>query len=220
MPPLLYNWLQTVVVDLAQTLDEMEIDYAIMGGAATCLITTDSGRTTEDVDLVIHVDQRMITADRLTTELLTRYSSKFVPINQFGHTIPAYNLALPEGYCAVCLEVFDYLSWPQRPQYNVKSATRRFLNINGYHVKLFGAEWILREKILSQHGRQGSVKEKSDIQDIINLLPLVIPGTPELDFNNNEESRTALSNLLQKQPELTPDLKEKILCTDVFGTSE
>lgn len=34
------------------------------GGAAVCLVAGDPARRTEDVDLVIQVDQRQITADR------------------------------------------------------------------------------------------------------------------------------------------------------------
>jgi hypothetical protein len=66
-----------------------------MGGAAVSLLANDPART-EDVDLVIRVDQRMITADRLTTQLIT-FPSDFVPIGQSGHTIPAYKLRISGG---------------------------------------------------------------------------------------------------------------------------
>ena len=84
--------LRHVVAAIARRLDEMRIDYAIMGGAAVCLLAPNPSRMTEDVDLVIHVDQRMITADRLTTQLLNLYPSEFGPVTQFGHTIPAATL--------------------------------------------------------------------------------------------------------------------------------
>ena len=80
-----------------------------MGGAAVCLLTHDPNRRTEDVDLVIHVDQRQITADRLTTQLLTSFPSDFGLVNQFGHIIPAYRLCLLGGKeQLVGLGVFDY----------------------------------------------------------------------------------------------------------------
>jgi hypothetical protein len=89
----------------------------------------------------------MITADCLTTRLITSYPAEFAPVTQFGHTIPAYKL----DDQLVELEVFDHQSWPQRPQYNIQTATRPTISVNGYPVKTFGPEWILREKILSQH---------------------------------------------------------------------
>ena len=73
MPRLSKNQLESVVSGVAHMLDSLEIDYAIMGGAAACLLVQDPTRSTGDVDLVIHVDQRMITADRLTSQLLTSY---------------------------------------------------------------------------------------------------------------------------------------------------
>jgi hypothetical protein len=217
MAPLSPEDLRTVVSALAQKLDSLNIDYAIMGGAATCLLSADPGRRTEDVDLVIHVDHRMITADRLTTQLLTSFPSDFQGISQFGHTIPAYKLRKHGGGSQlVDLEVFDYQSWPQRPQYNIRAATRKTLNINGHEVKFFSPEWIMREKILSQYQRQGSPKEAIDIRDISNMLSLVVSGKPELNFNQSQELQTALANLVQKRPNLAQALKAKIKCSTVF----
>lgn len=87
--------LMSVASTLAQRLDTLRIDYAIMGGAAVYLLTRNPTRWTEDVDLVIHVDQRQITADRLTAQLLTSFPSDFGSVSQFGHIIPAYRLRLP-----------------------------------------------------------------------------------------------------------------------------
>ncbi|KAE8391596.1 hypothetical protein BDV23DRAFT_69224 [Aspergillus alliaceus] len=154
---------------------------------------------------------------RLTTQLLTSFPSDFEGVSQFGHTIPAYRLRGP-GQAAqlVELEVFDYKSWPQRPQYNIRAATRKTLTINGQGVKVFGPEWILREKILSQYQRQGSAKEATDIRDIMSMIPLAAPGKPELDFNQNQEFQNALTNLLQKRPALAQTLKAKIKCSAIF----
>ncbi|BCR90306.1 nucleotidyl transferase AbiEii/AbiGii toxin family protein [Aspergillus chevalieri] len=188
-----------------------------MGGAAVCLLTHDPNRRTEDVDLVIHVDQRQITADRLTTQLLTSFPSDFGPVNQFGHIIPAYRLRLPGGKeQLVELEVFDYQSWPQRPQYNLQTASRRTLTINGYPVKTFSPEWILREKILSQYQRQGP-KAQTDIRDVERLIIFAVPGTPELDFSHTEELKAALADLLKNWPGMQQALKQKINCPAIFN---
>ena len=45
--------LETVVSGVAQIFDSLQIDYAIMGGAAVCLLAYDPARRTEDVDIVI-----------------------------------------------------------------------------------------------------------------------------------------------------------------------
>lgn len=114
-----------------------------MGGAASCLLSPDptGSRRTEDIDLVIHVDHRMVTADRLTTQLLTSFPADFEGISQFGHTIPAYKLRQPGVRSQLVeLEVFDHRTWPERPQCNLQVATRRTLNINGRGVKLFGPQ--------------------------------------------------------------------------------
>lgn len=217
MAPLGQNDLKTVVSALAQKLDSLNVDYAIMGGAAVCLLSPDPTRKTQDVDLVIHVDHRMITADRLTTLLLRSFPSDFEGVSQFGHTIPAYKLRRgSDTVQLVELEVFDFESWPQRPQYNIQAATRKTLNVHGQVVKFFSAEWILREKILSQFQRQGSTKEANDIRDLTKMIPLVVPGRPELDFNQSQELQTALANLVQKWPRLARRLKAKIKCSTVF----
>ncbi|KAL4789553.1 hypothetical protein BDV19DRAFT_383005 [Aspergillus venezuelensis] len=63
--------LEIVVAAHARMLDALNIDYALMGRAATCFLSPDTSRRTEDVDMVIH------------------------GIGQFGHTIPAYKLRHP-----------------------------------------------------------------------------------------------------------------------------
>jgi hypothetical protein len=193
-----------------------------MGGAATSLMVQDPNRMTADVNLVIDVDQRQITADRLTNVLLTDYPSEFQGINQYGHTIPAYiyrryNLRRPGTmFQLVELEVFDAQSWPQRPQYNLQTATRTTMTINGQVVNFFSPEWILREKILSQYQRQGTQKEPTDHWDIVNLIPRAALGSPDLDFSQSQQLETALENFVQKRPDLTQALKAKIRAPNVF----
>ncbi|OQD68889.1 hypothetical protein PENPOL_c002G01781 [Penicillium polonicum] len=101
MPALLPPQLELAVSTVAQCLDSLQVDYAFMGGAAACLTAPDPSRRTEDVDLVIHVDQRSITADLLTQRLLNSFPSDFGPVSQFGHVIPAYRLRLPGGWTGV-----------------------------------------------------------------------------------------------------------------------
>ncbi|KAL6232344.1 hypothetical protein BDW75DRAFT_232847 [Aspergillus navahoensis] len=130
---------------------------------------------TEDVDLIIHVDHRMITANHLTTQLFKCFPSDFKVVNQFRQTVPAYKLRWPGAAVQLVeLEMFDYKSWPPCSQYSIQAAIRRTLNINVRGVKLFGPEWILP-------------KRNTDIRDIINIVPLATPGRPELDFNKNQE---------------------------------
>ena len=210
--------LRTIVSSLAQVLDHLGITYAIMGGAAVHLLTGDPNRHTKDVDLVIQVDHRNITADKLTQQLLTLYPNYFGSVNQFGHTIPGFKLGLPGGgFRLVELEIFDHQSWPQRPQYNLQTTVRSTIAVEGRMVKTFNPQWILREKILSQYQRQGTPKEVTDIRDVINMLPVVAANSPELDFNSSPVLKTALANLLGKRPQLLQQLRQKIRCTAVFG---
>ena len=217
MPVLLQIQLEHVASTVAQRLDSLDIDYAIMGGAAVCLMAPDPQRATEDIDMVIQVDHRSITADLLTGILFNSFPSDFGPISQFGHTIPGFKLQSPGGVVRLVeLEIFDYASWPNRPQYDLQSATRVTQNINGYPVKIFSAEWIIREKILSQYQRQGA-KQAVDLQDVENLMSYAIPGTPELDFDHNQELQDALATFLQRKPRLRSDLQEIIKCQAILG---
>ncbi|KAI2699908.1 hypothetical protein DTO013E5_2726 [Penicillium roqueforti] len=150
MRGLLLPQLETVVSRIAQCLDLLQIDYALMGGAAVCFMAPHPSRRTEDVDLVIHVDQRYITADLLTQRLLNAFPADFGPVNQFGHVIPAFRLRSPSG-------TIQLIEWR---------------TINGYPMKIFGAEWLTREKILSQYQRQGP-KHLTDIEDIARLSSVI-----------------------------------------------
>jgi hypothetical protein len=72
----------------------------------------------------------------------------------------------------------------------------------------------LREKILSQHQRQGSSKEQTDLDDIATLLGLVQAKC--LTFSGQEQTE-ALTALLDKRPELREALKAAIECPGVFN---
>ncbi|KAJ5145525.1 Protein of unknown function DUF1814 [Penicillium bovifimosum] len=183
MPALLPSQLELAVATIAQCLDLLQVDYGLMGGAAACLMAPDPSRRTEDVDLVIHVDEQSITADLLTQKLLDTFPSDIGPVSQFGHIIPAYRLRLPgDAIQLVEVEIFDYRSWPNRPQYNLQTATRVTKTVTGYPVKMFSAEWLTREKILSQYQRRG-VKHLTDIEDVARLMRYCTPDKPELNFD-------------------------------------
>ncbi|QVM07836.1 hypothetical protein D8B26_002530 [Coccidioides posadasii str. Silveira] len=161
--------LQIVVLGLAQKLDSLNVDYASMGGAAGCLLTQRPDRETEDVDLVIHVDHRMITADRLISQLLASFPSEFGPNWKYltikvGRSGPSTISNLPPEQQGLSTGIRSRLSAP-----------------NG---------------TLSQYQRQGSVKEGTDIRDVTLLAPLCSPGKAELDFNNSKVLQNALSNLV------------------------
>jgi hypothetical protein len=50
-----------------------------MGGAALCIVGNDPQMSTGDVDLVVHVDERNITADQ-ATDLLLKSSNGFTRV--------------------------------------------------------------------------------------------------------------------------------------------
>lgn len=108
---LTHEQLRACVFDLAESLDTLQIDYAVMGGAAVCLLAPSHKRTTKDVDLVIHVDHRSITADALTTQLLLQFPIKFDRVTVYEHRIPSYKLEVGRNQTRlVHLEVFDHCS--------------------------------------------------------------------------------------------------------------
>jgi hypothetical protein len=115
------------------------------------------------------------------------------------------------------MEIFDRQSWPQRPQYDLTKATRITLTLEGQSVKFFSPEWIFREKILSQHGREGSHKGLQDVGDVIEMLRLARPGVPEMNFNGQEETIEALKSFLRKRPQARSLIAEKVKCDAVLN---
>lgn len=212
--------LHQVVAGTAEILDHLRIDYAIMGGAAVYLLDSTLTHHTADVDLVIRVDERNISADALCQILLQSYGDVFAPVNQYGHYIPAYRLSSGGNGSAPKLaeiEVFDYLRWPDRPQYNLQTASQLTLTVLGRPVKIFSPAWLLREKILTQYQRRGNLKAQSDVIDIYALKRYASCGQPEMNFDENEQLQDALRFLLQHQPSLATSLRRLIKCAAVFG---
>jgi hypothetical protein len=216
MSALLPPQLELAVATVGRSLDSLGIDYALMGGAAVCLTAPDPTRATEDVDLVIQVDNRAITADLLTERLLHTFPSDFGPIDQYGHIIPGYKLRLPQGAIKLVeLEIFDYGSWPDRPQYNLQGAARVTKTVAGYPVKVFSPEWLTREKILSQYQRRG-IKHEIDVQDVARLMRYCSISKPELNFDGDDTLPTALARILEERPRLRSGLRRIIKCKEIF----
>lgn len=50
------------------------------------------------------------------------------------------------------------------------------------------------------------------------MLSLIIPGKPELNFDDDQKLKNVLGRLLQKRPDLELPLQQKINLPAVFGT--
>jgi hypothetical protein len=96
-------------------------------------------------------------------------------------------------------------------------ATTITLTLQGQAVKFFSSEWSFREKILSQHGRKGSMKGLQDVGDVIEMLRIARPGAPEMDFSGREDMVEALKSFLRKRPEARSLMAEKVKCYVVLG---
>ena len=159
---------------------------------------------------------RKISAESVSQTLITEFPQKFAIVSQYGVNIPAIRLNRGNQQILVEVEMFDVETWPNRPQYNFQAPSnpRIPLEINGKVVHVLSAGWLLREKILSQAGREGSPKEVTDIADIVNLAN--IAGDNEV-VCGTDEFVGALRRLLEKRPGLRLILKRTINCSAVFS---
>ncbi|KAF9630209.1 hypothetical protein BFW01_g390 [Lasiodiplodia theobromae] len=193
------------------------VEYGIVGGSAVSLLCAHYGlgqRSTNDIDLIIIPDrEKNLDASSISKALYEEFPQYFTKIDQYGVQIPAVLIGGELGHAEV--EIFDIDAWPHRRQYDLRDPDndRVTLQINQYPISVLSPRWIVREKILSQHQRQGAQKEKSDILDIKMLLPLLDDGTLKFDTN---ERIDALNALLAKEPDLRGQLQEKIVCPAVF----
>ena len=73
--------------------------------------------------------------------------------------------------------------------------------------------WILREKLSSQMDREGSKKERTDIDDISTLSNFLEKKELKIEGAHLVE---ALKRLLVKRPNMRPLLAEIIDCEEVF----
>jgi hypothetical protein len=203
----------------------MGVEFGIVGGAGVSLImnrynTIGQYRETADVDLIVKPNHaRNITAERISRQPLVDYPNLFEGINQYGVIIPALKFDKDGQKILVKVEIFDIDAWPQRPQYNLANPqnSRVKFSIGQEKVPVMNPAWILREKLSSQMGREGSVKEKTDIDDIVSLAAML--DAKELKIKGSE-TVDALKRLLVKRPDLRPLLAEVIDCKEVFSLLE
>lgn len=124
---------------------------------------------------------------------------------------------MPGNKGTIDIEVFDAASWPQRPQYDMTTANRVSITVNGQNVQVFSPEWLFREKVLSQHERSSGRKAGQDLEDAFHLLGIVQAGGKEMDFNGKPDLEAALACFLKARPDAYAMAKEKVQCTKVFN---
>jgi len=216
--------LRRAVSILTQFLESNNVTFGIIGGAGCSLIFLQYQRPyrgTLDIDVVIQADPaRPIDADRISQILYTNHSQHFVRKDAgYGVFVPAVRITGDDGYeKLVEVEIFDFQNWPNRPQYDLSKPDNDRINLNVEQamVSVLSPRWLLREKILSQHQRQGNLKERSDISDIRTLLELELVQAKGLTLSGQEQTE-ALTALLDKRPELREALKAAIECPEVFN---
>jgi hypothetical protein len=87
-------------------------------------------------------------------------------------------------------------------------------------VSVFEPHWLLKEKIRIQHEQVGTMKERTELEDISVLVEIVVAtGTKSLVFNRQEQI-DYLQSLLEKHPDLMSMLEEAIVCHQVFGKAD
>ncbi|MCJ1362431.1 hypothetical protein MMC16_001534 [Acarospora aff. strigata] len=207
---------------LNYVLAQKGVQFGVIGGAACYLVRSQYGlpyRGTADIDIVVIPDPgNNIDADSLSRWLYEQNSVYFAKVDQYGVGIPAIRLMRDDQQLLIEVEIFDVKAWPNRPQYNLHDPDndRTSINVNQAQVPILSPRWLLREKIMSQHQRQGSLKESTDIDDIQQLIRVVPEGALTL---NQPEQVQALKALLVKCPELKDRLQSKIVCPEVFNAT-
>jgi hypothetical protein len=217
------NELQSAVRILTYCLQQNNITFGIIGGAGCSLLFYQQDgryRGTLDIDVVIQADPaRQINADRISEILYTKHSQYFVKKDAgYGVFVPAARITGANGQeKQVEIEIFDFESWPNRPQYDLSNPdnNRVTLDVEQSMVAVLSPRWLLREKILSQHQRRGNAKAETDKNDVMILLGLVAAKC--LAFESQEQI-DALSALLAERPDLKDRLEAAIECPQVFKT--
>ncbi|KAF2254930.1 hypothetical protein BU26DRAFT_148116 [Trematosphaeria pertusa] len=173
--------LRRAVSTLTQFLQQNYVTFGIIGGAGCSLIFVQYQkpyRGTRDIDVVIQADPaRGIDADRISQMLYTNHSQQFVKKDAGdGVFLPAVRITEDNGHEELVeIEIFDFQNWSNRPQYDLSRPDNDRINLTVEQatVAVLSPRWLLREKILSQHQRQGNPKEQTDLSDIRILLGLV-----------------------------------------------
>ena len=112
--------------------------------------------------------------------------------------------------------MFDFEAWPNRLQYdlNEKRNVRVQVPIGGGRTAyVLSRVWLLREKIITQHQRAGTRKEKTDINDVIALLEYVKRRALVM----KSEGEIEALKVFLKRPEVVELLREAIECPAVLA---
>ena len=220
-PNLTIDEIHSAVKILTHCFQQNGITFGIIGGAGCSLIfyqRVGQYRGTQDIDVVIQADPaRQIDAERFSEMLYTKYPQYFAKKAFNGWSTPAVRVAGDGGQeKLVEVEIFDFKSWPDRPQYDLSKPEndRVTLNVGQSRVEVLSPRWLLREKILSQYQRQATAKANTDKTDVAVLLKLV--GAKCLTLNDDEQVE-ALRHLLKDRPYLRDDLEAAIECPQVFN---
>lgn len=80
-------------------------------------------------------------------------------------------------------------------------------------IPIFGPRWQLREKIVTAYERQGSAKERTDLDDAA-ALPALVEEDRSVDLTH---CPAAANHILNRRPELKGRLELKIYCPEVLG---
>lgn len=217
--PLTPQELAQAVANLAQYLSMANARYSISGGAASMLIRMQYGlplRSTEDIDLVVQ-PTASVTTESISAWLLQNYPTAFVTKTVHGVSVPALAFQRSDGTVKhIEVEIFDVNAWPQRPQYNLDNPDNDItqVSISGVEIPVFSARWLLREKIITAFERQGSRKERTDLDDACALLEVVEMNS--LDLTSHEG---AVQHILAQRPNARQSLELKIMCPSVLGES-
>jgi len=205
------SWIYGAASQLTQTLDDLKVPYAIMGGSACYLLG--SLRSTTDIDLVVDVsDINGLTVEGLSTALKKIPGFTQVDNDGIGYFIPA--IALPD-VPVVPLEIFDPEVWSQRPQYQQVKTHRINVQLpDGRAAWVFSPAWLLREKIMSIQGRgyPGTKKFHTDLVDVEFLFSMIKEedyGVGLLDLSGQQERIDCLRGFLERK-DVISNVKDKI----------
>lgn len=198
---------------LATHLQNEHVEFSISGGAAIALLNSHHGldtRTTEDIDVVVRPNEDA-DAESISKWLYETFPTVFGNKTVYGHSVPTVRLS---ARVQVDIEMFDVQAWPNRTQYDLSNADneRVIITVDGVDIPIFGPRWQLREKIVTAYERQGSNKERTDLDDAAGLLDLVEDRSVDLSHYP-----AAANHILNRRPGLKGRLQLKIYCPEVLG---
>ena len=210
--PIMSSPIFDAINTLSRVLEELNVTYAILGGAA-CLILG-SQRITNDIDLVIGLTDTVQSADELVKTLCKR--SEFVALRVYGVEIPA--LKCDDSRSNVPLEIFDPELWKAQAPHFTRVAEDRveYTLPSGTTTYIFPPTWLLREKMctIQRRGHTGSLKFDTDSADIHFLTTVIKPDEENvgfLDFTTQDQASFLpyINDFLARE-EVEPSLREVV----------